>query len=421
MSKAPLLRPERIGCYVERLGVSDCCLVRARKNMESTGDAGRPAGLLIAGASVRAAVMSAQATNCELFAADLFVDQELAICRQTERLGDHYEGLREFAQSVQPDFWMYTGSLENHPRLVSAVCEHSRLLGTPAEILNRIRNPSDLSSVLTRSGFAFPEIAEETRPIQTTGPSQAEERWIIKSRQSAAGLGISRADSNAALKPQQYFQRLIQGVPVSAAFLVDEATVTFLGSSLQRMAGPSFSPTEFLYGGSIGPLPLSTHEQQRWERLGCCLTDEYDLRGLIGVDAVVADNELYVLEVNPRYTASMEVLERASDMAFVPAHITACRDELGQGVGPHFDRAKQGRLCGKAVIYAPCDIHMSQAFSDELSDMNRNELRFVDIPQIGNQILAQHPLLTVLADGSSVEDVQRQLDDRSRQIRERFQ
>ena len=73
------------------------------------------------------------------------------------------------------------------------------------------------------------------------------------------------------------------------------------------------------------------------------------------------------------------------------------------------------------MVYAPCNIHMSQAFSDELSDMNRNELRFVDIPQIGNQILDQHPLLTVLADGSSVEDVQRQLDDRSRQIRERFQ
>ena len=388
--------------------------------MESTGDVGPPAGLLIAGASVRAAVVSAQSTNYELFAADLFVDQELSICRQTKRLGEHYEGLREFARSVQPEFWMYTGALENHPKLVSAVSEYSHLLGTPAETLKRIRDPSDLSSLLTRSGFAFPEISQQIHLTQQADPPQGEEPWIIKSRQSAAGLGISRAHPNAPLKPRQYFQRLIQGDPVSAAFLVDEATVTFLGSSLQRMAGPSFSPTEFLYGGSIGPLPLSTQERQRWERLGQCLVGEYDLLGLIGVDAVATDNELYVLEVNPRYTASMEVLERAIDTAFIPVHVAACRGELRQGSGSDVDRDIQGRLWGKAVVYAPCDIHMSQTFADELAEMNRSELRVADLPQIGSQILAQHPLLTVLVDGSSVEDVQRQLDERSRQIWERF-
>ena len=43
--------------------------------------------------------------------------------------------------------------------------------------------------------------------------------------------------------------------------------------------------------------------------MGAALADVFDLCGLFGVDGVVRGNRFWPVEINPRYTASMEVLE----------------------------------------------------------------------------------------------------------------
>ena len=79
------------------------------------------------------------------------------------------------------------------------------------------------------------------------------------------------------------------------------------------------------YAGSLGPLPLDPRRHASLTRIGEVLAREFDLRGLFGVDFIDDGAEPWPIEVNPRYTASIEVLERALSFSAVGWHVAACR------------------------------------------------------------------------------------------------
>ena len=56
---------------------------------------------------------------------------------------------------------------------------------------------------------------------------------------------------------------------------------------------------------------MSDAEAGQWRRIGEVISGEFGLRGLFGVDAIKRQDSIYPVEANPRYTASVEVLELA--------------------------------------------------------------------------------------------------------------
>jgi len=81
------------------------------------------------------------------------------------------------------------------------------------------------------------------------------------------------------------------------------------------------------------------------------VTRAFGLVGVNGVDFIVRRGVPYAIEVNPRYTAAMELVERAYGLSLFDAHAQAC-----QGVLPAFDlaaaRHRTPDAVGKAIVYA---------------------------------------------------------------------
>ncbi len=77
------------------------------------------------------------------------------------------------------------------------------------------------------------------------------------------------------------------------------------------MGEPWLRAAPFHYCGSVGPVDCSPGLQEMLERLGNTLTASCQLRGIFGVNGVLRDGAFWPVEVNPRYTASVEVLEYA--------------------------------------------------------------------------------------------------------------
>ena len=75
----------------------------------------------------------------------------------------------------------------------------------------------------------------------------------------------------------------------------------------------------FHYCGSVGPLSLAPQVRARFAQLGEVLVELFPLRGLFGVDCVLKDSVPWPVEVNPRYPASVEVLEYATGLAALAA------------------------------------------------------------------------------------------------------
>ncbi len=59
------------------------------------------------------------------------------------------------------------------------------------------------------------------------------------------------------------------------------------------------------------------------------LTQEFGLRGVNGIDLVIPDDlGVHLIEVNPRYTASMELVERAYGLNIFALHLEALAGRL---------------------------------------------------------------------------------------------
>src|SRR5207247_201475 len=136
-----------------------------------------------------------------------------------------------------------------------------------------------------------------------------------------------------------------------------------LGISRMLVGDPAFGAEGFRYCGSIlaSAGDRVAHElfdpcEQAW-RIANAAAEAFGLVGLNGIDLIAERGKYwYPVDVNPRYTASMELVERAYGISMFETHARACA-----GVLPRFDleaaRCRRAAV-GKAVVYAPGDVQV---------------------------------------------------------------
>src|SRR5262245_617429 len=151
--------------------------------------------LLIFGASVRAAAFSALRAGLRPWCADLFADADLqARCPVRALNPEQYPG--EFitlATQAPSGPWMYTGALENYRSLVRELTRRRPLWGNNVTILNHVRSPAALPSILPAAQIPCPAIYS---PHVETPP---EGRWLRKPVMSAGGHSICFWDVTQAI------------------------------------------------------------------------------------------------------------------------------------------------------------------------------------------------------------------------------
>ena len=114
-----------------------------------------------------------------------------------------------------------------------------------------------------------------------------------------------------------FYQERIDGLSLSALFIGGSVKPTFAGVTRQLIGRPG---ADFAYVGSLGPWPVTPAEATRIRTLGAVLATSFGLRGLFGVDFILSDGHPWPVEINPRYTASVEVLELALGASLLAAH-----------------------------------------------------------------------------------------------------
>lgn len=377
-----------------------------------------PSRLMILGVSARAAALSAIRAGYVPLAADCFQDEDLAAACDSRRI-DRYPADFESVAAGWPDCpWLYTGGLENHPKLVGRIAARRPLLGNPERVLRQVRDPFELADALRQAGLPCLDVS--AAPPEASGG-----KWLRKPRRSGGGRRIefvsmvapedrvpdrSNGKSNPARSARCrpfYYQRYVAGTPCSAVFVAAHGRAVLLGTTQQLIGAAWTGARGFEYAGSLGPLDLSPDEQTRWERIGHCLAGRLGLRGLFGVDAVITDEAIWVVEVNPRYTASVEVLELACDTNLLPLHVRACQnDEL-----PEAWSVQPRRRAGKAIVFAERDGRVPAEFGHFVQRVNSAQARPVvaDIPAVGRGFVRGEPLVTVLAEGDSLSEVEQAL------------
>ncbi|MGB0067096.1 MAG: ATP-grasp domain-containing protein, partial [Isosphaeraceae bacterium] len=94
----------------------------------------------------------------------------------------------------------------------------------------------------------------------------------------------------------------------------------------RQLLGTSGAP--FAYRGNVGPSLVPAPLMSRLRQLGNVLSSAFRLVGLFGVDYIQHDDEPWLVETNPRYTASVEVFELATHRTLLTEHLRACGMDL---------------------------------------------------------------------------------------------
>ena len=305
--------------------------------------------LLILGASARAAAQSARRAGLSTLACDLFADRDLVAAGSALRIDPEGYPARfeELAAAASPGPWIYTGALENHPELLERIACTRPLWGIHGASLRNVRDPIALADAIGQAGLLAPAVREDPTDLPRDGS------WLVKPRRSAGGRSI-RPLLETSIPPGRpsIYQERIAGSSLAALFVGKPGGAALLGITRQ-LVGRKGEP--FAYVGSLGPWPIPESTRSEIHAIGATLVKSFQLRGLFGVDLMVrADGRPVPVEVNPRYTASVEVLELASGRSLIAEHQSAFVADPAPGgpiAPPRPDVRRQGDPLRRASLH----------------------------------------------------------------------
>ena len=356
---------------------------------------------LLIGLTTRALAESAARVDQHVSTLDYFGDRDQKAVVPNDSLLRDYdlpfsaENLLKASERLQFDNVVYTANLENHPAVVTALANRASVLGNGADVLAQIRDWAYLRAFCRQHYIPHPRtlLAGEERRADQPGD------WLCKPVAGGGGHGI-QAWNGRSIKRSHFLQARMEGLPASAAFVANGDKAVVIGLSRQLIGNMELGGKGYGWCGNILP-PLGDVDQNRHllasvEKMVVALTRHFGLKGIGGIDLVVSqgtDQRLhpYLVEVNPRYTASMELMERAYGINIYNLHLNALDGHL-----PPFALADHlnGPCFGKGIVFA----YQSVLIRDTDCWRDRG---WRDIPYPGDTVEPGHPICTVFSRGDT--------------------
>ncbi len=379
--------------------------------------------VILAGASCRALAQSFVRAGYLPICFDLFADADLSAFAPVKAID-----LPEWPLAILPHLkpfkgipFVFTGGLENHPAFLDEITKSHPFFGNIPTVYQSLRDPFFLSRRLKSLGIGFPDVISAGEEIP------GDKEWLLKPIGGSGGIGIRPyqkasgiPEENSKWPPGYYAQKFIPGEDISISFLLtqigplllmisrgipirdqlDAPGMSYVGNHLEenKLAGN--------LGKSISPVLMQT--------LGTFLWNE-GLRGLVGVDGRIDDlGQFFVLEINPRYTASMELGEMSRGTSFAKLH-AECFEKSPNSNDPtdpfpisgyvptpdDYPRTK-AILYARSEIWLPTDIPWPTKFKF-LEE--KHKIGLCDLPTPGTFVAKGAPILTIIEKGTQWADL----------------
>jgi predicted ATP-grasp superfamily ATP-dependent carboligase len=379
-----------------------------RFNLPRKGD---NATLILIGASVRALAFSCIRAGYNPWCIDLYADEDLKKNCPTTRITKSFPNeISDLIKTAPIAPILYTGGLENHPALLQSLCAERIVLGITGNTLTNLRNIPRFYNLLKFKQINSPNIIISTKDLNK------ETSYLRKPKYRSGGLEIKPFDPSKQTMVEDadfYYQEFIEGESRSAIFCFTESGFELLGTTIQSSGTQSLHADDFLYSGNIGPVIPCNSELAELQTIGELIFSNYRPRGLLGMDYILNESRVYPLEINPRYTASMEVLELALGQNFITKHMQAF------GINPSYEKhaSRETAVIGKAIYYAPHDVLIPE--DAPWVSIGANPWLFspfADIPRANSAIDKGSPVVTIFAKADSLNDVKAQLKTRTSQL-----
>lgn len=344
--------------------------------------------LIIAATSARGYVQAAVASGYEVIALDAFIDEETkAIAKQVFRLKvddfaldeEHFKQVFLGIDLSNIEGFLYGSLFDGCPELLDWVEKQLPVLGNSADVLKQAKDFS-FFALLDSLNIKHPE-------VQLSFPTKPE-RWLSKQIGGCGGMHIQPADLKVTPDcDKTHFQQKITGTPISMLFVADGNTAHVIGFNQQLTAPTKSLPYRF--AGAISNVTLQPSIPRAFEHAAQKLTSALHLRGICSLDAIMDGEGVWVLELNPRLSATFHLYEN-----LLPLHLQGCAGYLSS------IPIKTNISHAQLILYAEeaLDVPKSFAWPSWVADIPTAES-----DASGVKIDQHMPICSVLASAESAE------------------
>ncbi|MBU7045326.1 MAG: ATP-grasp domain-containing protein [Theionarchaea archaeon] len=343
---------------------------------------------LLCGLSTRCIAESAVNAGKDVVSVDFFGDLDLVeICQSVSLKRKYGVGLNfnpflflRASRDLVYDGVVYGAPLENYPGILERFAQQYALIGNDADVVRNVRDWRNVYSFCKRNRILYPETLDGLD-------------YVVKPKKSGGGVGIQRVS-------RYVVQRFVEGGHYSASFLGDGEKSVVLSVNEQLIGKKEFGARKFWYCGNVTPVFV---DDEKIEEICEKLVKEFGLKGSCGID-LVANDDLYLMEVNPRPQATLEIVEKSLRVNMFVLHEQACNNIL--------ENPKNSRKTwGKAIVYTEEDVIMP----DTRTWLDYGWVK--DVPHSFERIKKGEPVCTVIADGSDRDDCVDHLVKRAESIK----
>ena len=259
-------------------------------------------------------------------------------------------GVRLAATHGEPVGVVVGSGFEHRPEALAELGTRWPLLGCAPETAAAVKDPARLATLCAKLAITHPEITSEP-PADPAG-------WLVKRPGGSGGghVGPATAAAADASPAGHYWQRRVAGRAMSATVLCDGD-----GARLIGFCAAAFAPTPdapYRFGGLAGPVTVERDLAEAVTTAADRLARATGLRGLVGLDLVVDGARWWLIEVNPRPTAALEVLDRGTP-PLLALHLAACDATVVPSAGlttaAAFPWTPPATVAATALVYARRD------------------------------------------------------------------
>jgi predicted ATP-grasp superfamily ATP-dependent carboligase len=386
--------------------------------------------MILIGGSVRAAAQDAKRAGYRVYAFDRFGDRDLRDDCDFWGLYEPNADWPSIFEAIPPCPIVPCGGFEwpmdssSEPLLAEpSLC--GRLVAFPsAATLANLNSPDWLGQIASEAGVSFPEtwavkagmptrlFCRDQRPVEPLRGRS--ERWIAKPISHAGGVGIRRIDRPTDISSAEFSQRLQIGKSIGANFFSYQNDGVLKVQHLGTFAGITYRKNprhQFLYGGSYGPLMLHEGVQEKIRSVATAIARRSELLGLFNLDLILgSDGSLSLLEVNARYSASMELLQHTrfvqQNVSLIDWHLRSYqRDpQLADHIESTLKKTScriEGRFACKRILYCEHDLaSCGLRLELQMEAQEGIEVRWCDIPEDVSTIQRGDPICTLILSGN---------------------
>lgn len=337
--------------------------------------------IIIAAISSRPYVAAATAAGYTVIALDAFADADTQrLARDVYQIAcieDQFDATALLSQLDQLDLnqvigFCYGAGFEAQPELLEAIAQRLPLLGNSAATVHACKQPQTLFALCDANAMAYPTFSMQL-PTNSAG-------WLRKRIGGSGGGHVLPANTKHTPEPNVYYQQALAGTPVSCLFLASASNVDIIGFNLQWVSATAQQP--YRYGGAASQYALSAQLQQQFSHFVRQAAKALGLLGLNSCDAIVHEDTLYILEINPRLSASVDLYSLVEGH-LLAAHVAACQQ---QPVSP---LSVSPKAKAHQVVYA--------SHAQAISNHTAWPEWACDIPTAHQTVAADTPLCTATA------------------------